>query len=210
LLCRVCIDNKENLSLQMDEQNTKPAENTFPQYLCKMCGRCCRSITAHFPHDQLVQMAGKGSEGAKVFTDIFKPYSSIEEARKVVPEQIEQVLKELSQTEGFNISNITFYYCPHISSDNKCGIYETRPECCRRAPAHGWSCMPPGCGFEGWQFEEREKLKRKVRKLKEHLLEAEAVAVDGVVPGRNIPFVELKKEVEQKISRWEKFGSALW
>ncbi|NLF83352.1 MAG: hypothetical protein GX568_05145 [Candidatus Gastranaerophilales bacterium] len=194
----------------MDEQNSKPSENVFPQYLCRMCGRCCRSITSPYPHDELEEMAKNGSEGARVFIDIFKPYSSIEEARKVVPEQIDQILNELSSQNGFDINKVTFYYCPHITAENKCGIYETRPECCRRAPAHGWSCMPPGCGFEGWQFEEREKIKQKVRKLKEHLLDAEVIAVDGIVPGRNMHIYDLKKEVEQKISRWEKYGSTLW
>ena len=184
--------------------------NKFPQYLCKMCGRCCRSITTNHTYEELKNMAENGSEAARVFIDIFKPFASIDEAKKVIPDQIEQILEELGNSEDFDINKVTFYYCPHISDDNKCGIYETRPECCRRAPNNPWSCMPPGCGFEGWQFEEREKIKKEVRKFKEYLVAAEATTEDGMITGRNISVKELRKIIDKKISPWVKYGSKLW
>lgn len=192
------------------EEGKKEQNNNFPQYLCKMCGKCCKSITTEYSYEELEEMTRKGSESARVFIDLFKPYSSIEEAKKYVPEQIEQVLKELGQNENFDINKITFYYCPHLSNDNKCEIYETRPECCRRAPNNPWSCMPPGCGFEGWLFEEREKIKKEIRKLKEYLVAAEAVAEDGIVPGKGVSIKDLRKIVEEKIRPYEKYGSRLW
>lgn len=182
----------------------------FPQYLCKTCGKCCRSITTSHTHEELQKMAAEGSEAARVFTEIFKPYASIEEARKVEPEQVEQVLSELSQSEGFDESKVTFYYCPHLTEDTKCEIYETRPECCKEAPAHGWSCMPPGCGFEGWQFEESERIKQKIRKLKEYYIAAEATAEDGKVAGKDMTLEELKKLVDAKLRPYEKYGSRFW
>lgn len=176
--------------------------SNFPQELCKMCGKCCKSITTNHTYEELKDMTRKGSESARVFIEIFKPYASIEEARKVIPEQIDQVLKELEQNEGFDINKVTFYYCPHLSPDNKCGIYECRPECCRRAPNSAWACMPPGCGFEGWQFEEREKIKHQIRKLKEYLIAAEAVNADNAE--------ELKNLIAQKIKPLEKYGAMYW
>jgi len=190
------------------EKTTQTGE--FPQYLCKMCGKCCKSITTELSYEELQKLTEEGSKAARVFIDVFKPYSSIEDARKHVPEQIEQVLEELGHKEDFDINKITFYYCPHHTEDNTCGIYETRPECCRRAPAGGWSCMPPGCGFEGWQFEQREKIKQEVRKLKEYLVAAESLAEDGKVPGQDMTLEELKKIIDKKISPYEKYGSKLW
>jgi len=184
--------------------------NEFPQYLCKMCGRCCKSITTKYTLDELKKMVEQGSEEARVFIDVFKPYASIEEARKVEPHQVNQVLEELKQEEDFDINNVTFYYCPHITQENKCGIYEQRPECCKRAPGGPWSCMPPGCGFEGWQFEEREKTKKKVRKLKEYLITAEAIAENGMVAGKDMSVEELRKLIYEKIKPWEKYGALYW
>ncbi len=70
--------------------------------------------------------------------------------------------------------------------------------------------MPPGCGFEGWQFEEREKTKQYVRKLKEYLITAEATAENGIVQGKDITIEELREIINKKIAQWEKYGSDLW
>lgn len=182
----------------------------FPQYLCRMCGRCCKSIATSDSHEELEKLAELGNEEAKVFMHIFKRFPSIEEARKVVPEQVEQVLGELSQKEGFDINKVSFYYCPHITDENLCSIHQDRPGCCRRAPHHGWSLMPPGCGFEGWQFELREKHKKMTRRLKEHLTAIEAISENGKVPGREQTIEELKAIIEEKIKPWSKYGSMFW
>lgn len=185
-------------------------QQDFPQYLCRMCGRCCKSITTEHSYEELEEMTKKGSEAARVFIDLFRQYESIEEAKKYVPDQVEQVLEELGHKDNFDISKVRFYYCPYLNEKNKCTIYENRPECCKRAPSGGWSCMPPGCGFEGWQFEVREDTKKEVRKLKEYLIAAEAVAEDGMIPGKNMSVAKLKKIIEKKISHLKKYGSELW
>jgi len=184
----------------------------FPQYLCRMCGRCCRSIVTADSPEELERLAAHGNPEAKVFIDIFKRFPSIEEARKVVPEQVDQVLEVLSEKEGyeFDINKIHFYYCPHITEDNLCSMHENRPTVCSRAPHNGWSCMPPGCGFEGWQFELREKYKKMTRSLKEHLTAIEAISEDGKVPGKDMTIEELREIIEEKIKPWSRFGSKLW
>jgi Fe-S-cluster containining protein len=154
-------------------------------------------------------MADEGDDEAKVFIEIFKPYSSIQEARKIVPEQVDQALSVLKE-RNYDIDKVTFFYCPHISDNNLCSIYETRPEYCRKAPRHGWSLMSPGCGFEGWQFEQREKNKKLIRLLKEYLYMVENLSQDGRVPGRDLTISELRKDIEEKIKPWERFGSMFW
>ena len=182
----------------------------FPQYLCRMCGRCCKSITTSDSHEELEELAKLGNEEAKVFVNIFKRFPSIEEAKKVVPEQIDQICAELSLKEGFDINKVSFYYCPHITEDNLCTMHSNRPTVCSRAPHNGWSCMPPGCGFEGWQFELREKYKKMTRRFKEYLTAIEAISDDGKVPGKDMTIEELKALIDEKIKPWSKYGSKFW
>ncbi len=182
-----------------------------PQELCDTCGRCCKSITTFNTYEELKQMAKEDKEEAWVFVDFFKRYPSIEEARKVVPEQVDQVIKELSYNKDFDLNTLSFYYCPHVTDDGLCSVYETRPYCCRVAPRHGWSLMPPGCGFEGWQFEEREKIKASIRYLKEYLQRIELVYnEDEIVPGRDMTVKELRDMLTKKIEPWERYGSLFW
>lgn len=195
---------------EQEIEEFKKELDEFPQYLCRMCGRCCKSIVTADTHEQLQEMAKLGNEQARVFIEVFKRFPTIDEAKKVVPEQVEQVLSELSQKEGFDIDKVSFYYCPHITEENLCSIHTNRPLCCSRAPHNGWSCMPPGCGFEGWQFELREKHKKMTRRLKEYLMSIEAISEDGKVPGKDMTIEELKNIIEEKIKPWSRFGSMLW
>jgi Fe-S-cluster containining protein len=194
-------ENEINIDISHDEE--------FPQYLCKRCGRCCNAITNIYTYEELKQMYDEGNPEAKVFIDIFKPFPSIEEARKALPDKVDQIINKLKE-RNFDISKVTFYYCPNLSEDNSCKIYETRPDCCRRAPRNGWSLMPPGCGFEGWQFEQREKNKKLIRSLKERLYVVENLSEDGTIPGRDITINELRKTIEEKMKPWERFGSMFW
>jgi Fe-S-cluster containining protein len=203
--------NKTNFNNETDNvEEEEQKDEVFPQYLCKTCGRCCKSITTSYTYEQLKEMAEEGQEEAKVFIEIFKTYSSIEEARKVDPDQIDQVLSVLKDNEAVPLDQVTFYYCPNLTDENKCSFYEQRPGCCRRAPKHGWSAMPPGCGFEGWQFEQREKHKKMVRIIKEHLYMVECLSPDGKVPGRDMTVEEFRTIIQKKIEPWKKFGSELW
>ena len=184
--------------------------DNFPQHLCKMCGKCCKAITTPYSHEELVELAKKGQEEARVFIEIFKKYDSIEAARAAVPDHVDNILQIMKRNKDFDISKVTFYYCPHLTKQNTCPVYATRPDCCRRAPRNGWTIFPPDCGFAGWQFMQRERVKETIRKLKEYLLELELFDEDYVIPERNITAGELKKIINERINPWEEFGAKLW
>lgn len=203
-------NNENGIYDQLNVYEKELTQSKFPQYLCKTCGKCCKSITTCYTYEQLEEMSKDNVEEAKVFIEIFKPYKNIEEAKKVVPDQVEQVLDVLSYSKDVDLDKITFFYCPHVTDEGKCSIYEKRPKCCSRAPANGWSVMPPGCGFEGWQFEQREKQKKLVRSVKEHLNMVESLSTDGKVPGKDMTVEEFRKMIEKKIKPWERFGSMFW
>ncbi len=180
--------------------------------LCHKCGKCCRSATTYNSHKKLLEMAAQGEKEAIDFLEIFEPYDSIEDARLVEPEQVEQVLKTIESREDMNVEDVTFYHCRYVSPEGLCGIYERRPRCCREAPGHGWAVMPPGCGFEGWQFEQREKQKRMIRDLKTSAYIMEQMSPDGVShPVRpETTLDDLRQMVAEKIKPWKMFGSEYW
>ena len=183
----------------------------FPQHLCKMCGKCCKAITTPYTHEELVKLAQEGQEEAKVFVEIFERYNSVDEARAAVPDHVENILNQLKKSNpNFDETKVTFYHCPHLTDDNKCSIHSTRPDCCRRAPRNGWSLFPPGCGFKGWQFQQRERVKASVRKLKEYLAELELLDDDFVLQERNKTVKEMKEFIKEKIKPWEKYGASFW
>lgn len=196
--------------MEISNKDTLHISHELPQHLCNMCGKCCKAITTPFSYDELKEMADDGQEEAKVFIDVFKPYTSIEEARKAVPDHVENIINQLKNNGDFDESKLTFFYCPNLTSDNKCSIHEVRPDCCRRAPRNGWSLFPPGCGFKGWQFQQKERVKSTVRKLKEYLMELELLSDDYFFEDRNKTAKELKEFIHEKISPWYKYGAKYW
>ncbi len=183
----------------------------FPQHLCNMCGKCCKAITTPYTHEQLIELAKEGQEEAKVFTDIFKRYKSVADAKKAVPDHVENILKQLKKNNPkLDESTVTFYYCPYLTKENLCSIHSTRPDCCRRAPRNGWSLFPPGCGFKGWQFQQKERVKATVRKLKEYIIELELLNPDTKLPGRDKTAKEMIEFINEKIKPWEKYGASMW
>ena len=146
--------------------------NLRPQSLCKMCGKCCRVVTnVKYTYDDIRKMAESQDEYAMDFINIFEPYPSIEDAKKVDKKTVEYIIEKLKADGKYDENNLTFYRCKYILNNNKCSIYEERPKLCIYSPASAWTIVPPGCGFEPWLFLKREETMQKVRKAKEELLE---------------------------------------
>ncbi|MEW5819047.1 MAG: YkgJ family cysteine cluster protein [Cyanobacteriota bacterium] len=194
-----------------EEEGREPLD-PLPQGVCNQCGKCCRSATTFYPYKKLLEFVEEGEKEAIDFLEIFEPYPSIEEAKKMVPDQVEQVLRVVEYREDMNVEDVTFYRCRYINDQHLCTVYERRPRCCREAPRHGWSLMPPRCGFEGWQFEQREKQKKLVRELKESLHLMEMLSPDGkTMPTREgVSLDELREVINSKIRPWKRFGADYW
>ena len=180
--------------------------------LCHKCGRSCKSATTFNTHDTLLKMAEAGDKEAIDFLEVFEPFESIEAARAVVPEQVAQVIDTVENRDDMKVEELTFYHCRYVTPEGLCGIYERRPRCCREAPGHGWSVMPPGCGFEGWQFLQRESQTRLVRDVKQGLFAMEQLSPDGkqhpLRPEESLD--ELRAKVKDQLAGWKRFGSEHW
>ena len=129
--------------------NNNFLEHIPPNELCNKCGECCRCIISAYSEKELEEL---DDEEAKLFLSFFKKYNSLSELDEKKKKYIEAV-------SSFMNKDIEIWYCPHIDDRNICTIYEDRPSFCRSYPKNGWIVTPPGCGYKGWQYEQREKQK---------------------------------------------------
>lgn len=183
--------------------------NKRPQSLCHMCGRCCRVVTTPKPYYELKRLEAEGDEGAIDFLKIFVPYSSVQAARDVDRELVDNILKRLEEG-GFSTENITFYGCKYLLDNNMCSIYEERPVLCKHCPSTPWVITPPGCGFEGWLYLMREKDKKKIRKSKEDLLELQLLKTKMKNPDDLKKIESVENKIYNTIEKYKKYGSENW
>lgn len=181
-----------------------------PQRLCKACGRCCRCAISPFEHGLLEEMAKENVQNAVDFLKIFEPYPSIEDARNFDCESVNTIIERLKNAGKYNEEKLTFYHCRHIQENNFCGIYEQRPEFCKAFPINAWDVGPPGCGFDGWLFIQREKIKKSIRKKKERLIELEVQLESAETSEKAEKIKSLMYEINKLIKSYEKHGSKNW
>jgi len=121
--------------------------NAYRQnYTCKKTGTCCKLACSEFSYEELKQKAQNGDNFAAQFVSIFVPYNSYEEARAIFPEYVDMVIEKLDDSD-----QVYFYHCPHITEDNLCSIYESRPQICKDFPNNPLSILPSNCGFCEWK-----------------------------------------------------------
>ena len=125
------------------------------KYICNQCGACCKFETSPFSYEQLKQQASKGNKYAEDFVSIYVPYNNEEEAKNANPEFYEELNKLVKD------DRIYYYYCSKYK-DNKCTIYENRPEICRDFPKNPLKLLPATCSYNEW----REEISHKSQLLK--------------------------------------------
>jgi Fe-S-cluster containining protein len=129
---------------------------SFPE--CKMTGQCCRFASPSTPAIELIKKAAENSEFARDFFTIFIPYKDITEAENINPEIVQRTLNACKHPDSkVNENTIDFYHCRYLSDDNKCFIYEDRPQLCRDFPRHPFLVFGKGCAYEEWSEECKSK-----------------------------------------------------
>lgn len=161
--------------------------NKWEKYLgikypdCKMTGQCCRMASPSTPAVKLFKKAAEGNSYARDFLSIFVPYASIEEAELISPELVKRALTQAAKSPKFdNVDQVIFFHCRYVTSDNKCMVYEDRPQLCRDYPDTPFLVMAPGCAFEAWAKECKEKYRQmndelKMLKSLKHILSTEKI-----------------------------------
>lgn len=143
----------------------------IPLPKCCNTGACCKGASPSTPYHKLMARAAEGDEFAQGFFSIMVPYLKREDAEKVVPGVVERTLKAAQkQPEEFQTdADVVFYHCRYQTPDNKCGVWEDRPQFCRDYPDTPFVVMAPGCAFEPWAAACKEKynaMKAEVDQLK--------------------------------------------
>jgi Fe-S-cluster containining protein len=185
-------------------------KDVYPNGLCRKCGRCCKVIVnPDYTYEELTAMREKGEEYAKEFLNLFEPYPSVEAAKRVDEAAVNNIIEKL-KSQLYNTSNITFYHCRYISSDNLCAIYEERPEICAKYPATGWVVVPPKCGYEAWGFIQRENDMQAVRKAKEAIIDLDIVKNKSTDPHFPEKIESVRKKLNSVIDTFYRYGSNNW
>lgn len=149
----------------------------IPKPQCCSTGDCCKGASPSKPYHQLIQRAAAGDDFARGFFSLMVPYPNHEEARKVVPGLVERTLTAARKSEDFvnNEADVVFYHCRYLQPDNRCGVYEDRPQFCRDYPDTPFVVFAPGCAFESWgqacrvKYNEMKEEVSKLKALKEEL-----------------------------------------
>jgi Fe-S-cluster containining protein len=140
----------------------------LPQNLCKMCGKCCQIATfkGGLSYQEVLNLANSTTDeqsqidGARNFLTIFTPYESIEEAKKVAPEFVEEVIQRFGEE-----AKTSFFYCKYLK-DNLCQIHEDRPLLCRMYPIpHERTLYNPECGFKEQGIKNWEEIAQILKEL---------------------------------------------
>ena len=108
---------------------------------CIKCGECCRKIPVDF-HKNLIYR-----DGIQPLTEEFK-------------EMLSPVVKN---------GEITYCICKYLR-ENLCSN-PNKPEICINYPSSPFAYLPDGCVQAGNVFIESEKIKQRVRKLKEEIID---------------------------------------
>ncbi|MDX2085035.1 MAG: YkgJ family cysteine cluster protein [Candidatus Melainabacteria bacterium] len=124
----------------------------LPKPQCCSQGDCCKGASPSVPYHELLQRAAQGDEFARGFFSLMEAYPSHEAAQAVVPGLVERTLKAAAKSDKFPNPelDVVFYHCRYLQADNRCGVYEDRPQFCRDYPDTPFVVMAPGCAFEDW------------------------------------------------------------
>lgn len=162
----------------------------IPLPRCCNTGACCKGASPSTPYHKLMARAAEGDEFAQGFFSIMVPYLNREEAERIVPGIVERTLAAAKkQPDEFKTEeDIVFYQCRYQTADNKCGVWEDRPQFCRDYPDTPFVVMAPGCAFEPWAAACKEKynaMKAEVAKLK--ALKEELATLKALQSGNAMP-----------------------
>jgi len=164
--------------------------------LCNQCGICCKLIPVKCADKILVR------DGFQIPTTEFEKLLyplTTEEACNINKNYVEKVRSIFPDAR--------FYGCKGLSEDNQCTIKE-KPEFCKEYPSSALAIIPEECGFSGEIFIKSEELKRKIRKIKEEILDYETLIItDSKNAGSYKKIIE---NLTRFINKYSDFGSNNW
>lgn len=147
---------------------------------CNRCGCCCRNIIVDFS-DRVLYWDGKVS-----LRDDFASMLSV----------------------VFQKENISICKCKYLKN-NLC-TNPQKPEECKNYPSFPFVKLSQDCGYEGKIFLEQEKIKQKIRKLKEEIIHYQAMIEMGSNKFEKNQLEKIIAIHQKRIDKYSQFGSEDW
>lgn len=162
---------------------------------CKKCGRCCRYI----PVDM---------EKKTIYRDGIKPLDE-EFSLLLSPADISGIDKRYQAEIMACFPDSEFYTCTYLSEDNLC-TNPKKPEICEIYPSAPFAFIPEDCGYEGEVFLKNENFKQKIRRLKEEIVNYEAIISVSTEKQERDSFEKIIKFHRKFINKYSAYGSQDW
>ena len=185
------------------------AETVGEKDICLKCGKCCRLMQSLKSHEELEELSKRGDKAAINFLKLFIPYESLEDAIRIDPVVVDEILEMNKHKYGIRTKTY-FYYCKYINDDNTCKVYNIRPKLCREYPKFAFTILPENCAYEGYIFEVREKIKEQVRKIKEKLADIAVIKQNSVNPNELRKCSDLEEKYTKMIEKFSVYGAKDW
>lgn len=163
---------------------------------CNGCGMCCKLIPVKNGESILVR-----------------------DGFQIIDEDFMSSLQELSETDARNINeeyvekvrsifpDVKFYSCTHLSTDGKCTLAQ-EPPICNNFPSTALAIIPEECACVGDIFMKNEQLKRKIRMIKEEILDYETLIENGDKDSAS--YKKIIENLSRFIVKYKDFGSENW
>lgn len=147
---------------------------------CIKCGECCRKIPVDFERGLMYR------DGIQNLTDEFK--------------------KMLSPV--VNNGEISYCICKYLRG-NLCSN-PNKPDICTNYPSSPFAYLPDGCVQAGNVFIESEKIKQRIRKLKEEIIDYNILIGTVTNKFERNGLMKIIKRHQQFIDKYSEYGSNDW
>lgn len=100
------------------------------------------------------------------------------------------------------------YFCKYLK-DNLC-TNPNKPDICHNYPSSAFVKLPEDCGYNGFIFIQTEKIKQKIRKLKEEILHYEMLIKVTKEKREQNQLQKIINSHQKYIDKYKEFGSENW
>lgn len=163
---------------------------------CNGCGMCCKIIPIKIGDNILVR------DGFQIADEDF--ISGLQELSEIEAQNInEDYVKNVQSI----FPDIKFYTCKYLSDENKC-LLKQKPSVCENFPSTALAIVPDECACYGDVFIKNEALKRKIRMIKEEILDYEIRIENG--DSDSASYKKIIENLNRFIIKYKDFGSENW
>lgn len=147
---------------------------------CIKCGKCCERIRVNF------------SEKKLYFDGI-----------QYLDEKFANMLTEIERDGSIS-------YCKCIYLKNNLCTNNNKPEICKHYPSSPFAYITEDCGYSGIVFINSEKVKQKIRKLKEEIIRYETLIQTNNNKREQQQFYKVIHRYKKYIEQYSEYGADNW